>query len=150
MVNSPAETRSPTSSTTEGTVRLCANVDRPLAALHDLFASPAVEGLLESSLRNGIEADVSAVRVRVSEPVWISDCNVRMTVAWTATPVRGRERVGEAGLSLLVVQSGHEAITELLVTMPLEDAHAAHTDLTRLTLDDLVRRLEDVCQTTVG
>jgi hypothetical protein len=127
----------------ERTVSVSAYVERPLAEVLARFADPDIDDILSAALQAGHEGiDVIDLRAHASSPVWQSACTARVPITWsTAGPAESKD--GEATLSLLMVQSGHDAITELLLAFALpDDQVASATRFVHRALDDLTGRLE--------
>jgi hypothetical protein len=125
-------------------VHLSAYVDLPLDDVLEHFADPGFGELLAAAMRTAMGVpDEVAVHSLVAPPVWESGANARVPVEWRITGRSGRTAEGSATISLLVVQSGHDAITELLVAMPVSEelAHTV-TETTHRVLNDLIGRLE--------
>lgn len=135
--------REPTQPVAERTIRLSSYVDRPLASLVHALAGPKVDELLAASAaRAGRATDIPRVRAHAEAAEWISSTHARIPVRWSvADPVQPLD--GSAVISLLVVQSGEQAVTELLVTTPVgpELAPAAGS-LLRHVMDELAVALE--------
>ena len=97
--------------------------------------------LLDAAV-SGVFPPGSIVRLRASEPQHLSHWSARVKLAWQFVDPRGRPFGGDATVHLLVLQSGSDPMTELLLTMTVDDqyatavAHAVHRFL-----DELVRRL---------
>lgn len=118
-------------------------VDRPIADLAARFADPRIDGVLSAAIRAALcDRGIALTAVRAENAVWLSSGTVRMTVRWHAIDPDGHSVQGVATISLLVVQSGDDAITELLVSVPVTDDSAAITTaVTRRIIDELSRRL---------
>ena len=147
MVDNPTEVRSNDQTARMWTVRLSAYVDLPLSAVLERFAGPEIDDLLTAAMRSALGArDDTTVRLHAGTPVWESDTNVRVPVTWGTGGPPNPVREGTATVSLLVVQSGRHAITELLVVLPVPDDHAvaaaAAAATTHRILDELTCRLE--------
>lgn len=129
------------------TASVSAYVDLPIAEVFGRFSDPAIDGLLMSAMRASLAAgdDGEVLSVHAWPTVWVSTGNVRVVVTWRIREVDGHVAEGTATISLLMVQSGHDAITELLVTLAVTDDDAASTTaaLHRI-LDELTLRLEGV------
>lgn len=139
-IDSPAADPS-TSSLATPVLHVSAYVDRPLGVVLAGFAPPAADRLLSAAF--GAAVDDVEVEATVSEPVWVSRSHVRVPVAWRLSRAAAAVSTGAATISLLVVQSGEDAITELLLVAPvpphgeLRSAAELH-----LVLDELARHLE--------
>ena len=84
----------------------------------------------------------SIVRLRASAPLHLTRWSARVKVVWNFVDPRGHAFDGDATIHLLVLQSGNEPLTELLLAMTIDDtyAHAVATAVHRF-LDELVARL---------
>lgn len=136
------EQTSPTSANARA-ASLSAYVDRPIADVFAYFADPDIDGLLAAAVRVALGADDELVSIHASPTLWVTSGNLRVPVTWQVRGADGGITEGTATISLLVVQSGHDAITELLVSLPVrDDSLVATTNATRSVLDELIRRLE--------
>lgn len=125
------------------TASVSAYVDLPLADVFARFSDPGIDGLLMATLRRGLAGVGEVLSVHAWPTVWVATGNVRVQVTWRIRGVDARVREGTATVSLLMVQSGHDAITELLVTLPVDDDDVpASTEATHRFLDELTRCLE--------
>lgn len=132
------------SPTEQRTVSLSAYVDLPLAEVLERFAAPGIDDLLTESVQAALaDGGEARIRAHAAPPTWHSEQHARVAVTWHGTGSSGPAKEGTALVSLLTVQSGHDAITELLVAVPLADDHrsSATTSLHRI-LDELTGRLE--------
>jgi hypothetical protein len=141
VVDNPAQESSPSVAAGVRTVRLSAYVDLPLDVVLERFAGPGVDDLLTSAMHAGLAlVGEDPIRVHASVPVRQSDANVRVPIVWHDSS-RSHDRT--ATISLLVVQSGREAITELLIELQvLEDRARAATEAAHHVLDELATRIE--------
>jgi hypothetical protein len=141
MTQIPAPAERP-GSTREGSVRLAAYIDLPLREVLDRFSSDEVDELLSSAATSAMEGR-GVVRMHASPPVWESASNVRIHLSWTTTGRSGRSLEDSGEISLLVVQSGREAITELLAVLPVtEETRRDVATTARHVLDELTVRVE--------
>jgi hypothetical protein len=125
-------------------LHLSAYVDRSLDAIMATFVAPEIDELLAGAVRAALEvAGERSVETHASAPEWVSSSHVRVPVSWRATRSSGQIAEGVATLSLLVVRTGHDAVTELLVTLPLsrEAEDLAVTTMHRV-VDEITARLE--------
>jgi hypothetical protein len=127
----------------ERTVSVSAYVERPLAEVLARFAAPDIDELLTAALQGAQDGpDVIDLRAHAARPVWQSACTARVPITWSNADGPGF-KVGDAMLSLLMVQSGHDAITELLLAFALPDEQVpSATRIVHRALDDLTGRLE--------
>lgn len=103
-------------------LHVSAYVDLSLDVVLEHFAPPEVDELLAAAVRSGLgESDGTTVGAWAGAPTWVSAGHVRVPVRWCIDRAARFEAVGAATVSLLVVQTGEDAITELLVTVPAPD-----------------------------
>lgn len=126
------------------TLHLSAYVELPLADVWDRFADPMIDDLLLESMQAALGGG-EGISAHVSRPVLESDFNGHVAVSWRGPGERATE--GVATISLLVVQSGHDPITELHVALgvPVRQADSIARNTHRF-LDELTRRLEAVAR----
>lgn len=143
-VDDQVEVRSASSSTEPRSASVSAYVDLPITEVVAHFTDPGIDGLLASAIRAALGVTGEAlVSAHADASVWVSSGNVHLSVTWRFRGPDGQANDGTAMVSLLVVQSGHDAITELLVTLPVsEERSASITDATHRILDEFTRRLE--------
>ena len=125
-------------------VHVSAYVDLPLGAVFDRLAPPQGAALLEAAIRAGFvnEGDLM-VEVVAGDPVWVSDSHACLSVTWSVTASSGSLTEGAATISLLMVQSGRDAITEMLVVVPTQEFRTARSNAVLHTvLYELAIRLE--------
>lgn len=129
---------------TDRTASVSAYVDLPLADVFARFSDPGIDGLFMSAMRTSLGTDGGQVlSVHTWPTVWVSTGSARVVVTWRIRETDGHVREGSATIALLTVQSGNEAITELLVTLPVSGDEAESTTQTvHRALDELTRRLE--------
>ena len=88
------------------------------------------------------QGDVT-VQAVATDPVWVSASHARLPVTWSVTGASGSVTEGAATISLLMVQSGHDAITELLVIVPTPDVRTGRSNaVLHEVLYELAIRLE--------
>lgn len=125
------------------TASVSAYVDLPLTEVFARFSDPGIDGLLAAALRRSLGGLGEVLSVHAWPTLWVATGTVRVQVTWRIRGVDARVREGTVTISLLLVQSGHDAITELLVTLPVDDDDAAvFTDTAHRVLDELTRCLE--------
>ena len=130
---------------TERTLHLCGYVNLPLADVFDAFDRPGMQELLGASLRKAMGSAGERMSLRASGAEHLSDTTARLSVDWRTTDRQGAVYEGSATISLLVVQSGSDPITELLVALPVDEAAAAWVAAaTRRFLDDVTEQLSVV------
>lgn len=120
-VDSSTEGRALTASTGR-VLHVSAYVDLSLDVVLERFAPPEVDELLVAAVRAGLgHSDETTVGAWAGAPTWVSAGHVRVPVRWRIDRPARFEVAGAATISLLVVQTGEAAITELLVTVPAPD-----------------------------
>ena len=127
-------------------LNLSAYVDRSLEGIMATFVAPEIDALLAGAVRAALEVEGErSVETHVSAPEWVSSSHVRVPVSWRAVRSSGQIAEGMATLSLLVVRTGHHAVTELLVTFPLGH-HAEQVTAAAMhrVIDEISLRLEHV------
>ncbi|MDP1803693.1 MAG: hypothetical protein Q8K72_00865 [Acidimicrobiales bacterium] len=123
-------------------VRLTAYVERPIGALVAALTGPGVDDLLVASAAAAGRLDgTPRVKAHAGDVAWVSGTHARIPVTWS---VDGDDALaGTAVIALLVVQSGQQAITELLVTAAVaSDLAALAGTLLRHVVDELSGTLE--------
>lgn len=143
-VEDRVEERTESASSQDRSASLSAYVDLAIEDVVARFADPAIDELLTSTIRSALGLDADGILSAHAEScLWVSSGNVRVTVTWRVQGPDGQPNEGTATISLLVVQSGHDAITELLVSLPVQDDSAGiATEAAHRILDELTRRLE--------
>lgn len=125
------------------TASVSAYVDLPLADVFARFSDPGIDGLLMATMRRSLSGVGEVLSVHTWPTLWVATGTVRVQVTWRIRGADAVVREGTATISLLMVQGGKDAITELLVTVPLgEDGAAMVAEATHRILDELTRRLE--------
>ena len=124
-------------------LHVSAYVDLPLTRALEQLGHSSAAGLLSAAFRTAIggvgEVDIDA---RTDEPAWVSCSHVRVPLSWRIT--RPSEvSTGSGTISLLVVQSGDAAITELLAVIPIPpEGELRTTAELHKVLDQVARHLE--------
>jgi hypothetical protein len=143
-VEDRVEERTDAPSSLDRNASLSAYVDLPIADVVARFADSAIDDLLTSAIRTalGLDAD-GELWAHAETCLWVSSGNARVAVTWSAQAQDGQVNEGTATISLLVVQSGYDAITELLVSLPVNsDTATLATEAAHRILDEVTRRLE--------
>lgn len=114
-------------------------------ALDDVIRSfsdvDASERLLETAMAAAGSA-LPGLRLQASAPEQIAATSARIRVVWHLTGPGGAGQDGTASIDLLVLQSGHEPLTELLVTLVVDEARARGVaEALHRFLDELTTRL---------
>ena len=127
-------------------------MDRPMSvpgyvevAFDDVLAVFANEqtigGLLDVAVVDAFPPG-SIVRLQASPPEHLTKWSARVKLAWQFIDGRGRPFDGDATIQILVLQSGNEPLTELLLTLTVDDQYAmAVADAVHRFLDELAGRL---------
>lgn len=122
-------------------VRVSAYVDLPLEEVVSRFAEPGIDDVLTEVAERAMSDRLEA-RVHTGEPIWESSVHVLVPLHWTVTGPR-RSDAGTGAISLLVVRSGRQAVTELLADLPAtEENRRAVAHVTRHVLDDVALLVE--------
>jgi hypothetical protein len=117
-----------------------------MEAVIDACAPTAgLDRLLGDAFAAALPAGGPVVTVEALPPTWVSGDNASIPLSWRVHEGRELVALGTAALSVLRVQSGHDPLTELLLTVDVaEPAVAAVAPVLRQVLDDvsatLVRR----------
>jgi len=122
-----------------------AYVNCPIVDVVAQFSDAGIDGLLMSTMRDGLAtAGLGEVlSVHAWPTVWVATGTVRVNVTWRVRDVDGRATDGGATISLLMVQSGREPITELLAKVTVGDGDLrVTTDAMHGVLEELTRRIE--------
>ncbi|MGQ0433163.1 MAG: hypothetical protein ACT452_12235 [Microthrixaceae bacterium] len=125
---------------------MSAYVNLPIVDVVAQFSDPGIDGLLMSTMRGclGRAGLGEVLRVHAWPTVWVATGTVRLNVTWRVGGTDGRATDGEATISVLMVQSGREPITELLARLPVgADEPRVTTDVVHDLLDELTHRLEE-------
>jgi hypothetical protein len=125
-------------------LHVSAYVDLPLTRVLDQLVQASADGLLAAAFRAAIggvdEVDIDAL---TDEPVWVSGSHVRVPMSWRISRPPATSSTGAGTISLLVVQSGDEAITELLAVVPIPpEGELRTTAELHKVLDQVARHLE--------
>lgn len=107
------------------TMRLADYVERGLAEVVAAFERPDVDEVLGSAMRAALALTDEPIAVRTTEPVFVAAGSAWVSVTWAYVDSVGSEHEASASLRMLVIQSGREPMTELLVTMTVDQARAA-------------------------
>lgn len=124
------------------TMSLAGQVDVAFEELMLTLASPEAVELVRTSLADSVGVEERAVLVSLSEPEQIASGSGRLKVHWQFGDASSAVRDGDASVQLFALRSGSAPLTELAVTMTVDDeaaqrsATAAHR-----VLDALAARL---------
>jgi hypothetical protein len=108
----------------------------------DAFAREAlIADLLDQATVDAFPAG-SIVRLQAGTPQTLTRTSARVKLTWQFIDPRSHPFEGDATIQLLVLQSGKDPLTELLLTVTIDDAyaHGVATAVRRF-LDDLSTRL---------
>jgi hypothetical protein len=122
---------------------VCDYVDLPLDVITDLLARPDVDDLLADALGAALGPAGGVVTVHATAPESVGRDMARVHASWQACGTTGKSSAGTGTIVALVVQSGREAVTELLVTVPVADERSVRMSAaaTHRFLDELAGRL---------
>lgn len=111
-------------------------------AFDDVMRVFGDEETIDELLGAAVGTAFPGVRVHASAPEQIAARSARLKVAWARVDRQGPEDEGAVSIQLLVLQSGREPVTELLVTLAVDEvqAHSVAMGLHRA-LDELTIRL---------
>lgn len=142
-------THTPTEMTTAGhhrrrAIRLSGYLEMRMEDVIDACAPGAgIEDQLQRAFGLALPLDGPVVTVEVLRPTWVSGDNASIPLSWRVH--RGGElvAVGTAALSVLRVQSGHDPLTELLLSVDIsEPAVVEVAPVLRQVLDEVSSVLE--------
>ncbi len=125
------------------TMKVCDYVERPFLDVTEMLSSSDAEELLTAALRAGLGPGVSSVEVRAVPQPATRDA-ARFDVDWCATDQAGGASRGTGSILVLVVDSGRDAVTELLVTVLIAEELAVQAAAaTHRFLHELTRQLRE-------
>lgn len=102
-----------------------------------------IEELLERAFALALPLEGPVVTVEVLRPTWVSGDNASIPLSWRVHRDGALVALGTAALSVLRVQSGHDPLTELLLSVDIsEPAVATVAPVLRRVLDDVSNELE--------
>lgn len=124
------------------TMSLATSAAMPFDEVMGVFDQPAVDALLEAAVATAFRGSEVAIDVHASDLERFAHRSARLSLEWHLTDKSRVDRRGVASLQLFVLQSGSEPITELVLTLAVEDEHAhAVAGLLHDFLDELSDRL---------
>jgi hypothetical protein len=127
---------------TKPTLHLSDYVALSLADILEVFDRGEMEGIIASSVVAALGEGAPELVVATADPEVVSGIAARVNVLWS---LEGDGQDGDAGsavVTLLVVQSGDEPLTELLLTLPQTGGPVELPPGTlRRLLDEVTRRL---------
>jgi RimJ/RimL family protein N-acetyltransferase len=108
----------------EHSMRLTAYLELGLDDVLALFARPEIDEVLGSAIRAASGSTDARLTIDAAGPVRVSASNARVAATWRVLSHAGRVSEGSATVSLLMVQSGTQPVTELLVSLTVDDDQA--------------------------
>lgn len=121
-------------------VRVCDYLELAWPEVVARLSSPTIDSVLSEALRDALEED--DVTVRASPPELVVGGRARVHLWWRASPPTGIVVEGTATIVVLPVQTGRDAVTELLVEVaPAGAVTARAAGVTSRFLQVLVDRL---------
>ena len=139
MTNTPMQ-RSRTEGRGRPTVHLSSYVGLGIDDVVDVLSSRSwIEARLAGAVVAVLGEAASDLALDLSAVTRISSCSASCSVSWTVTNENAQLVAGQAGVSVLRVQSGSEPLTELLLTIDVEEHHRSsvartlHAILERIT-----------------
>ena len=123
------------------TIHLSSYVALGIDDVLDALSSPAhVERLLRTPIRAVLGGDADSLELNVGEVVRVSAGNASVSVSWSSRGANERLVAGRAEVAILVVQSGRDPLTELLLRI---DVAAAHHRAVASALHDILDGVTD-------
>lgn len=127
-------------------MRLAGYVDMTFDDVMGAFAKSRIDGVLCSAMRVGLGMTDEPVIVHASEPELVADGSARVAVSWWFSDHSGSVHDGTASVQLLKIRSGREPITELLLTLTVDENRATETaTAAHRLLDELTDHIAAVC-----
>lgn len=126
----------------EASAALSAYIDLAMTDVVSFFTDPGADAVLAATIQDVLAPADELVSVHAEPTLWASSGNLRVAVDWRIRAPSGEVRDGKATISLLVVQSGDDPVTELLVSLPVHHERELTTAAVRRILDGLTDRLE--------
>lgn len=121
-------------------IRMCSYVDRSLADLVDVLAQPDLVARLRTVALAAL--DDEPITVVPEALVRVTDNAAHVPVAWRAVSPDGAVKEGRAAIDAIVVRSGSDPRTEILITLWDADAFArAAIERSHRFLDELTYQL---------
>jgi hypothetical protein len=99
-------------------------VDAPFGEVMAELAGPRARRVLQAAIAAGLGFGEDQVSVEVRAPAVHSGGSAQVDLTWSGDDGAGRVRGGSATVTVLLVQSGEDAITELLVRTQVDTATA--------------------------
>lgn len=143
----PTSTPTPPGRTYRSTrrpIRLSGYLDLRMEDVIDACAPTAgIDQLLAAAFAAALPPGGPVVTVDALPPTWVSGDNASIPLSWRVHEDGVLVALGTASLSVLRVQSGHDPLTELLLTVDVaEPAAAAVAPVLRQVVDDVSSVLE--------
>jgi hypothetical protein len=99
-------------------------VDAPFAEVMAELAGPRARQVLRAAIAAGLGFSEDQVEVEVRAPAVHSGGNAQVDLTWSGDDGAGRVRGGSATVTVLLVQSGENPVTELLVRTQVDTVTA--------------------------
>jgi hypothetical protein len=99
-------------------------VEAPFGEVMAELAGPRARRVLQTAIAAGLGFGEDQVSVEVRAPAVHSGGSAQVDLTWSGDDGAGRVRGGSATVTVLLVQSGEDAITELLVRTQVDTATA--------------------------
>lgn len=106
-------------------MRVSGYLEQPIGEVIMAFSRAGIDELVADALAGALGVDVVQIDVHSTNPVVISAGNADVHLRWRVTSESGEQRDGAATIGLLVVQSGQDPVTELLVALSVSDQDAS-------------------------
>ena len=123
------------------TLRISAYVDRALDEVVEIFARPGIDAMLAAAVQTALGSADARATVHAAKPVWVTAGHASVAVTWRVVGRSGRANDGKASIALLMVQSGHDPMTELLVALTVAGDDPVASAKTHGVLDEITRLL---------
>ena len=126
----------------ERSLHLSGYVDRAFDAVVEVFRGSEIDELMTAALAAATGPAGGEIVLHGQQPEAVSVSTERVVVGWRLEGADGTTSEGMATISLLVVQSGHDPVTEVLLTLSVPDEGATWiAPALRRFLDELTGRL---------
>ena len=129
----------------ERSMHLASYVDRSFADVWAAFEGSRLDETIRAAMRTGLVPTDAVFELHASEPELVASGSARVRLSWSLSYPSGSAHRGTASLQLLVAQSGLKPVTEVLVSLAVDDARAAEVaTVAHRLLDDLTHYLDSV------
>jgi hypothetical protein len=102
-------------STSQRPMSVSGYVDAPFEAVMRELSGPRARSVLRSAIATGLAFEEDQIEVEVRAPEVHAGGSAHVDLTWRGDDGQGRVRGGSATVTVLFVQSGEQAVTELLV-----------------------------------